>query len=140
VPIVRLLLEAGANPHAKSPLRGQTPLDFARRRGHEEIVRMLESRKATGKTPQASAALSILGIEVQDSVPLGRGARIKIIYQGAPAWKAGLLHGDIITEFNGNRIRNREDLKRSVEAFSGMKAGVNVLRHGLTLNFVVFNH
>ena len=39
--IVRILLDHGADPHARSPVSGGTALDFARERGHEHVVRLL---------------------------------------------------------------------------------------------------
>lgn len=39
--IVRILLDHGADPHARSPRSGGKALDFARERGHHEVVRLL---------------------------------------------------------------------------------------------------
>jgi len=44
MPIVRLLLSNGANPHSKNRV-GRSPLDFAKQVGFDELVEVLESKE-----------------------------------------------------------------------------------------------
>ena len=51
--VVRLLLEAGADPSVKSdygdPAKPETPLEVAQRKGHTEITQMLKAAKRPSK-------------------------------------------------------------------------------------------
>ncbi len=84
-----------------------------------------------------------LGVDTQDitpelarmlSVPSGKGTVVTRVRQDAPAAKAGLQPGDVITEINGKTIGSAQDL-RNVEGLTplGTAMAVSLLRNGKLL-------
>ena len=60
-----------------------------------------------------------------------RGAKITEVGKNSPAEKAGILHGDVILEFNGKTIKDTSHLMQVVgSAGVGKKVKVKVLREG----------
>ncbi|KAK3382570.1 hypothetical protein B0T24DRAFT_601988 [Lasiosphaeria ovina] len=57
VDMVKLLLEFGADP-AKKDGHGETAVDMARKKGHDDVVRLLEGLSATVNTTGASTAVA----------------------------------------------------------------------------------
>jgi serine protease Do len=82
----------------------------------------------------------MLGVQVQVVTPelaksFGlaepKGALVAEVNPGSPAEKAGIHRGDIIIEFNGQPIKEMNELPRLVAATApGTKATVKVLREG----------
>ncbi len=71
--------------------------------------------------------------ELADSFGLKdtNGALVVQLEEKGPAEKAGLKEGDIITEFNGTKIKEAGDLSRVVAATKpGSKASITVIRDG----------
>jgi len=66
-----------------------------------------------------------LGLKVQD-LEEGKGAKILEITKDSPAEKAGLKTGDIITEFDGKKIEEADDMVESVKAAAD-KSSMSVL-------------
>ena len=59
------------------------------------------------------------------------GALVAQVVQGSPAEKAGLLQGDIITEYDGHKIKRSSDLPHLVgRAHIGAEAVLQVVRAG----------
>jgi S1-C subfamily serine protease len=59
------------------------------------------------------------------------GALVESVSPDTPAEKAGIKHGDIILEFNGQKIKDADDLRNKVaQAAPGTKAEVKLLRNG----------
>ncbi len=65
-----------------------------------------------------------LGIEIQD-IENGNGAKILNVEQGSAAEKAGLKTGDVITEINGEKINDANDV-RSLIMHSQNKTDYNI--------------
>jgi serine protease Do len=65
-----------------------------------------------------------LGLKVQD-LEEGKGAKILEITKDSPAEKAGLKTGDIITEFDGKKIEEADDMVASVKSASD-KSSMNI--------------
>lgn len=60
-----------------------------------------------------------------------RGAKVTEVGKNSPAEKAGILHGDVILEFNGKTIKDTSHLIQVVgSAGVGKKVKVKVLREG----------
>jgi S1-C subfamily serine protease len=66
-----------------------------------------------------------LGIDAEDlsgqlgtffGAPDGEGILVREVNEGSPAEKAGLKAGDVITSFNGERIRSVGDLREKLSA------------------------
>ncbi len=82
----------------------------------------------------------MLGVQVQVvtpdlaksfGLPEPLGALVAEVRPGTPAEKAGIKRGDIITEFNGQPIKEMNELPRLVAATPpGTKATVKILRDG----------
>ncbi|WP_417849879.1 Do family serine endopeptidase [Thalassoglobus sp.] len=83
---------------------------------------------------------SYLGVQLQQisndlreqlQVPFGQGALISDVGSNSPASKAGLQPGDIVMEFNGKKISNRDDLVDVVEKSKpGKSYQAEILRDG----------
>ena len=80
-----------------------------------------------------------LGIDAEDiggqlgsffGAPDGEGILVRSVNSGSAAEKAGLKAGDVITSFNGDRVRSLGDLRQKLAAQSDAKAAkVGVLRN-----------
>ncbi len=88
-----------------------------------------------------------LGVTIQDVSPeLAKsfdlknteGALIGGLQSDGPAEKAGIKIGDIVTEFNGKKVTNRDQLSMLVaQAPPKSKAEVRVMRDGKPMDFTV---
>jgi len=71
-----------------------------------------------------------VGVRIQD---VEGGAKITQIVAGAPAAKAGLKVGDVITSFDGKPVSSADDLTAAVfQAKPGEKVSVTITRNGNT--------
>ena len=88
-----------------------------------------------------------MGVEVRDLVPDmaeafhykgTEGALVEEVVEGSPAAEAKLQMGDIITEFDGRKVMNANDLRRRVAATKpGTGADFKVWRNGNELTLQV---
>jgi serine protease Do len=88
-----------------------------------------------------------LGIDAEDlsgqlgayfGAPEGEGILVRNVNPGSPAEKGGLKAGDVITTFNGERIRSLGDLREKLAAHNDDKAAnLGVLRNKSTVNLTV---
>lgn len=103
---------------------------------------ILEDLKVRGKVRRG-----LLGVYVQKltpelaksfNLPENEGALVSSVNEGGPADKAGIKQGDVIIEFNGERIKSFEELPRLVASVPpGSKAQVTVVRNGKKMNLEV---
>jgi serine protease Do len=80
-----------------------------------------------------------LGIDAEDiggqlgsffGAPDGEGILVRSVNSGSPAEKAGLKAGDVITSFNGERVRSLGDLRQKLAAQTeSITAKIGVLRN-----------
>ncbi len=80
-----------------------------------------------------------LGIDAEDiggqlgsffGAPDGEGILVRNVNRGSPAEKAGLKAGDVITSFNGERVRSLGDLRQKLASQNDAKtAKIGVLRN-----------
>jgi serine protease Do len=79
-----------------------------------------------------------LGIDAEDisgqlggyfGAPEGEGVLVRSVNAGSPAEKGGLKAGDVITKFNGERIRSLGELREKLSAKSDAKATLSVTRN-----------
>jgi S1-C subfamily serine protease len=69
-----------------------------------------------------------LGISISDTA---NGVRVDTVHAGTPAEKAGIREGDLVVEFDGERVRSAMQLTRLVhETPEGRQVAVAVMRDG----------
>ncbi|MDP3138933.1 MAG: DegQ family serine endoprotease [Burkholderiaceae bacterium] len=101
----------------------------------DEATRVSEQLRATGRVSRGRIGVQIDQVtkEVAESIGLGRpqGALVRSVEAGAPADKAGVEAGDIITRFDGKAIDKASDLPRLVgNTRPGSKSTLTVFRRG----------
>jgi len=118
---------------------GATPGTFAFRM--PEVMEMpdMPSIDLGGEMAMLPGARPRLGIDAEDiggqlgsffGAPDGEGILVRSVNSGSAAEKAGLKAGDVITSFNGERVRSLGDLRQRLAAQSEAKtAKIGVLRN-----------
>lgn len=101
----------------------------------DEATRIADQLRATGTVTRGRIGVRIAPVskEVAEAMGLDKaeGALVSSVEKGAPADKAGLLAGDIITKVDGKVIDRVSDLPRLIGAIKpGTKANILVLRNG----------
>lgn len=80
-------------------------------------------------TRRISREDGFLGVELSDF--LGRGVRVESVVPGSAAARAGFRRGDLVIEFDGSEIRNRQSLSRAIRrSGSGARVPAVVRRSG----------
>jgi serine protease Do len=103
----------------------------------DEASRISDQLRATGRVQRGRIGVQIdqVSKEVAESLGLSKaqGALVRAVEPGAPADKAGIEAGDIITRFDGKPIEKSADLPRMVGNIKpGTRSTVTVLRRGVT--------
>ena len=76
--------------------------------------------------------------DVEEDDPSNEGAVITAVGEGSPAEEAGLLSGDILVEFDGERVRSAQQLTRLVqETPAGRTVNGTVMRDGARVELEV---
>jgi len=101
------------------------------------------SSARTRAVASVSSNSGYLGIGAQDldaerakalKLPEVRGAEIKNVIEDSPAAKAGFKEGDVVLEYNGQRVEGIDQLTRMVgETPAGRQVKVQVWRSGATM-------
>lgn len=105
------------------------------RRTYEEIV-----RKGRVIHPWLGVVMRTLNrrLAVQLGLPDTNGALVAATMAGSPADRGGLTGGDVIVSFNGQRIRDGNDLKiRVAETEIGTPVTLGILRSGKPMELSV---
>ena len=108
----------------------------------DEAARVSDQLRTSGKVTRGRIGVQIdqVSKEIAESIGLGKpqGALVRGIESGAPAEKAGIEAGDIITKFDGRMIEKATDLPRMVgNVKPGTKAVVTVFRRGVSKDYSV---
>ncbi|MES2977260.1 MAG: DegQ family serine endoprotease [Pseudomonadota bacterium] len=108
----------------------------------DEAIRVSEQLRTTGRVTRGRIGVQIdqVSKEIAESIGLGKpqGALVRGVEAGAPAEKAGIEAGDIITKFDGKVIEKSSDLPRMVgNVKPGTKSTVTVFRRGGTRDISV---
>lgn len=108
----------------------------------DEAARVSDQLRTTGKVTRGRIGVQIdqVSKEVAESIGLvkAQGALVRGVEAGAPADKAGIEAGDIITKFDGKQIEKSTDLPRLVgNVKPGTRSVVTVFRRGTTRDFSV---
>lgn len=96
-------------------------------------VRDLLPQLRTGKVTRGVIGVQVLPVPADALAEFGlserRGALLAVVNPGGPAAKAGLEPGDIVLEFNGKSVRNRDELVAHVTSTRpGSTVPVKVMR------------
>ncbi|MES2880194.1 MAG: Do family serine endopeptidase [Pseudomonadota bacterium] len=101
----------------------------------DEAVRVSEQLRVSGRVSRGRIGVQIDQVtkDVAESIGLGKphGALVRNVEAGAPAEKAGVEAGDIITKFEGKAVEKSSDLPRMVGGTKpGTRSGLTVYRRG----------
>ena len=101
----------------------------------DEATRVSDQLRSSGRVTRGRIGVQIdqVSKEVAESIGLGKaqGALVRGVESGAPAEKAGIEAGDIITRFDGKPIEKSSDLPRMVgNVKPGTKSTITVFRRG----------
>jgi S1-C subfamily serine protease len=117
---------------------GATPGAFALRMPEVQIPEM-PSMDLGESMGMVMAGRPRLGIDAEDiggqlgsffGAPDGEGILVRSVNSGSAAEKAGMKAGDVITSFNGERVRSLGDLRQRLASQSDAKtAKIGVLRN-----------
>lgn len=75
-----------------------------------------------------------LNDEERQKIQSNKGAVIRLIVDGSPAFREDLLAGDIISNVNGHQIENTGTLMKILEAERGNQLSVTLVRSGTYIN------
>ncbi|MES2413202.1 MAG: DegQ family serine endoprotease [Pseudomonadota bacterium] len=108
----------------------------------DEAARVSDQLRTSGRVTRGRIGVQIEQVskEVAESIGLGKpqGALVRGVESGAPAEKAGIEAGDIITKFDGKQIEKSSDLPRLVgNVKPGTRAVVTVFRRGASRDLTV---
>jgi serine protease Do len=101
----------------------------------DEATRVSEQLRTIGRVTRSRIGVQIGNVtkEIAESIGLGKpqGALVSSVEPGAPADKAGVEAGDIITRFDGKVIEKSSDLPRLVGSIKpGTRSTMTVFRRG----------
>jgi len=108
----------------------------------DEAVRVSEQLRVAGHVTRGRIGVQIAQVtkEVAESIGLGKaqGALVRGVEVGAPAEKAGVEAGDIITRFDGKVVEKSSDLPRMVGSTKpGTRSTLTVFRRGHSKELMV---
>ena len=108
----------------------------------DEAIRVSDQLRSTGRVTRGRIGVQIEQVskEIAESIGLGRpqGALVRGVEAGAPADKAGIEAGDIITRFDGKGIEKSSDLPRLVgNVKPGTRSPITVFRRGTSRELMV---
>ncbi|MBW7834505.1 MAG: DegQ family serine endoprotease [Simplicispira suum] len=108
----------------------------------DEAIRVSDQLRATGRVTRGRIGVQIGSVtkDVAESLGLGKqqGALVTGVEKDAPADKAGVEAGDIITKFDGKPVDKISDLPRMVgNTKPGTRSTVTVFRRGQTRDLTV---
>ncbi|MES2401899.1 MAG: DegQ family serine endoprotease [Pseudomonadota bacterium] len=108
----------------------------------DEAARVSDQLRTSGRVTRGRIGVQIEQVskEIAESIGLGKpqGALVRGVEGGAPAEKAGIEAGDIITRFDGKQIEKSSDLPRLVgNVKPGTRAVVTVFRRGASKDLTV---
>jgi serine protease Do len=104
----------------------------------DEAMKVASQLRATGSVQRGFLGVNIGDVDeaAAESLKLGKdqGAAITRVLPKSPADKAGLLAGDIVLQFNGEKVEGSRDLQRRTSATKpGDTSRLTILRSGKQL-------
>jgi serine protease Do len=108
----------------------------------DEAMRVSEQLRATGRVIRGRIGVTIAPVtkEVAESIGLGKpaGALVQSVEAGAPADKAGVEAGDIITRVDGKVVERSGDLPRLIGSIKpGTRSTLQVFRRGSSRDLAI---
>ncbi len=101
---------------------------------HDRLLKILPDIEA-GKS-EAEARRAFLGVQ-PDLERTGEGVEIAVVQPGSAAEKGGVMPGDVVLEFDGEKIRNFEEMRAAITRKSpGDRVTMKVERGGETADLV----
>ncbi|MDM7914374.1 MAG: DegQ family serine endoprotease, partial [Candidatus Eisenbacteria bacterium] len=102
--------------------------------------KIMDSLVRTGKVVRGYIGVTIQDVDaaIADNYGLDHpyGALVNSVSNGGPAAEAGLKAGDLITELNGQQLKNRDDLRLKIgEMEPGTRVEMKAIRDGSTKTF-----
>jgi serine protease Do len=96
-------------------------------------VRELIPQLVTGRVSRGVIGVQVVAVPAEALAEFGmkerRGALVSTVARGRPAAKAGIEPGDVIIEFNGKAVKNRDELVATVVATKpGTTVPVKIMR------------
>ena len=85
-------------------------------------------RLFVGSTRRIGVATSALGKQLADYFGVTHGVLVSSVEEGSPAAKAGLKAGDIVTEADGQKVEDADDLMRALSAKEEGEVTLTVVR------------
>jgi len=130
----------GINTAIFSPSGGNIGIGFAIPSNQAQHV--ISQLRKYGHTKRGRIGISFQPVtdDIAESLGMeaGHGALVSSVVEGGPAAKAGILAGDIIIEFEGKTIKERNDLPIWVANTEvGKKVKILVLRKGKRKNLTL---
>jgi S1-C subfamily serine protease len=91
-----------------------------------------DTRDGVGRLMQLLSADAQIGISIRDVQPdMPEGALVTRVYAGTPAARAGVKEGDVVVEYDRERVRSASQLTRLIrETPAGRRVTMVVLRSG----------
>lgn len=104
----------------------------------DEAMKVAQQLRATGSVQRGFLGVNIGDVDeaAAEALKLGKdeGAAITRVLPKSPADKAGLLAGDIVLQFNGEKVEGSRDLQRRTSATKpGDTSNLTILRSGKKL-------
>lgn len=108
----------------------------------DEAMKVAQQLRATGSVQRGFLGVNIGDVDdaAAEALKLGKneGAAITRVLPKSPADKAGLQAGDIVLQFNGEKVEGSRDLQRRTSATKpGDKSSLSILRSGKQLTVSV---
>lgn len=110
----------------------------------DEVKKLLPQLEKNGRIKKGYLGVALADLDPQAAQALGlkdlEGAVIAQVERGGPAAKAGLKPYDVITEFNGKKVKDSTELRDAVaDAPMGKAVSTKIIREGrpVTLNVAV---
>lgn len=136
----------GALVNARGELVGLNTAIFSTSGGYQGIGfaipssmanMVMESLITKGKVIRGWLGVSIQPITpelaLQFNLKTEEGSLVADVMEGGPAEKAGIIRGDVIVEFNGEKVSNPHNLRNAVaKTPPGEVVKITVIREGLT--------
>lgn len=130
----------GVNTAIYSPNGGSIGIGFAI--PANQAADILDELREEGRIERGWLGVSIRNVDRELAESLGldnaRGAQIAGVEEGSPADRAGLVDGDVVVEFNGERVDSARTLGRLVGSRDAEeRVSIEVWRDGETLELSV---